>query len=65
MLHGLKKLFFGQPEHYDEPVALDTLDGATEQELILANIELGRQIDAIRGKRKAIHARLAQMKETA
>ena len=65
-LYGLKRLFFGQPDHNDPPVEVESLPPEpTEQELILANIELGRKIDAIREQRKAIHTRLAEMKGVA
>jgi len=65
-LYGLKRLFFGQPDHNDPPVEVADLPAEpTQEDLILANIELGRRIDAIRAQRKAIHARLAEMKGTA
>lgn len=65
-LYGLKKLLFGQPDHHDVPIEVEDLPPEpTEQELILANIELGRKIDVIREQRKAIHTRLAEMKESA
>lgn len=60
MLQGLKKLFAGQPDHHDLPVELAHLEGATNEELILANIELGRKVDALREQRKAIRARLSE-----
>lgn len=58
MLQGLKKLFFGQPDHNDEGLPFDdaALDGASLDELIQMNIELGRQIDELREKRKALKA---------
>jgi len=60
MLQGLKRLFFGQPAHHDAGLPYDEeMLGVTPlHELVQMNIELGRQIDALREKRKQVKARI-------
>lgn len=59
MLQGLKKLFFGQPDHEDEGLPFDeALEGVSLDDMVQMNIELGRQIDELREKRRMLKARI-------
>lgn len=65
MLAWLKRLFGRQPDHNDLPVLVDALnvEQSTLEELDLAGIELGRQIDRLRAKRIALKHRAAQLRD--
>lgn len=58
-MRWLKQFFHGQPDHHDPRVNVDgrDLDAMTLAETDLAGIELGRQIDAIRERRRALRLR--------
>jgi hypothetical protein len=59
-MQWLKKLFSGQQDHNDPALELEDsqLESASLQELILANIELGRQVDVLQARRVVIRQRM-------
>lgn len=65
MLDWLKRLFGRQPDHNDLPVLVDDINvvQATLEELDLAGIELGRQIDRLRAQRIALKHQAAQLRD--
>lgn len=65
MFAWLKRLFGRQPDHNDLPVLVDDIleDQSTLEELDLAGIELGRQIDRLRAQRIALKHRAAQLRD--
>lgn len=58
MLHGLKRIFFGQPDHTYTVTGLadDYLDEASLDELVDYNLTLGATIDALRERRRKVKA---------
>lgn len=66
MLHGLKRIFFGQPDNTYTATELadDTLAEASLEELVDYNLTLGADIDELRERRRkvkaAIDARIAE-----
>ncbi len=58
MLHGLKRIFFGQPDHVYTATELadDYLDEASLDELVDYNLTLGADIDALRERRRKVKA---------
>lgn len=53
----IKRIFWGQPEHA-QVAQPSTAEHATLDELVQANIELGREIDALRERRRLLKARI-------
>lgn len=66
MLHGLKRIFFGQPDHTYTPTGLtdEDLAGASLEELVDHSLTLGATIDELRERRRKvkthIDARIAE-----
>lgn len=66
MLHGLKRIFFGQPGHTYTATELadDALAEASLDELVDYSLTLGSDIDELRERRRkvkaAIDARIAE-----
>lgn len=58
MLHGLKRIFFGQPGHTYTATELadDYLDEASLDELVDYNLTLGATVDALRERRRKVRA---------
>jgi len=58
MLHGLKRIFFGQPDHTYTPTGLtdEGLAEASLEELVDHSLTLGATIDALREQRRKVKA---------
>lgn len=60
MLHGLKRIFFGQPDHTYTPTGLtdDALAEASLEELVDYSLTLGADIDELRERRRKVKTHL-------